>query len=84
MEHVGLEFTQFGDLQAMGLGYLKIDSAITRDIHLNTSSQTFVQSLCTLGHSLGIVMIAEGVINDAEQQSLSRVGLDGFTGSHIT
>lgn len=84
LEHVGLEFTQFGDLQAMGLGYLKIDSAITRDIHLNTSSQTFVQSLCTLGHSLGIVMIAEGVINDAEQQSLSRVGLDGFTGSHIT
>ncbi len=83
LEHVGLEFTQFGDLQAMGLSYLKIDSAITRDIDSNTSSQTFVQSLCTLGHSLGIVMIAEGVISDAEQQSLSKIGLDGFTGSHI-
>ncbi|WP_062059743.1 bifunctional diguanylate cyclase/phosphodiesterase [Cellvibrio sp. OA-2007] len=83
LEHVGLEFTQFGDLQAMGLSYLKIDSAITRDIDSNTSSQTFVQSLCTLGHSLGIVMIAEGVISDAEQQSLRKIGLDGFTGSHI-
>jgi len=84
LEHVGLEFTQFGDLQAMGLGYLKIDSAIIRDINNNTSSQTFVQSLCTLGHSLGIVMIAEGVLNDAEQQTLIKIGVDGLTGPQIT
>ncbi|HEY0891604.1 MAG TPA: EAL domain-containing protein, partial [Cellvibrio sp.] len=84
LEHVGLEFTQFGNLQAMGLGYLKIDSAIIRDIHNNTSSQTFVQSLCTLGHSLGIVMIAEGVLNDAEQHTLIKIGVDGLTGPLIT
>jgi len=84
LEHVGLEFTRFGNLQDMGLGYLKIDSAIIRDIHTNTSSQTFVQSLCTLGHSLGIVMIAEGVLNDAEQQMLIKIGVDGLTGPHIT
>lgn len=83
LEHVGLEFTQFGNLQDMGLGYLKIDSAIVRDIHNNASSQSFVQSLCTLGHSLGIAMIAEGVINEAEQQTLKKIGLDGFTGPHI-
>lgn len=84
LEHAGLEFTQFGNLQAMGLGYLKIDSAIIRDIHHNTSSQTFVQSLCTLGHSLGITMIAEGVLNDAEQQALIKIGVDGLTGPLIT
>lgn len=84
LEHVGLEFTQFGNLQAMGLGYLKIDSAIIRDIHNNASSQTFVQSLCTLGHSLGIVMIAEGVCNNAEQQTLVKIGVDGLTGPQIT
>lgn len=84
LEHVGLEFTQFGNLQDMGLTYLKIDSAIIRDIHTNASSQTFVQSLCTLGHSLGITMIAEGVLNDAEQQMLIKIGVDGLTGPHIT
>jgi EAL domain-containing protein (putative c-di-GMP-specific phosphodiesterase class I) len=68
----------------MGLGYLKIDSAIIRDIHNNLSSQTFVQSLCTLGHSLGIVMIAEGVLSDAEQQTLMKIGVDGLTGPNIT
>ncbi|MEN0039466.1 MAG: EAL domain-containing protein [Cellvibrio sp.] len=84
IEHVGLEFTQFSHLQDMGLGYLKIDSAIIRDIHSNTSSQTFVQSLCTLGHSLGIEMIAEGVISEAEQQALIKIGVDGLTGPQIT
>ncbi|WP_331345226.1 bifunctional diguanylate cyclase/phosphodiesterase [Cellvibrio sp. UBA7661] len=83
LEHVGLEFTQFANLQDMGLAYLKIDSAIVRDIQHNTSSQSFVQSLCTLGHSLGIQMIAEGVISEGEQQTLIKIGLDGFTGTHI-
>ena len=84
LEHVGLEFTQFGNLQDMGLNYLKIDSAIIRAIHDNTGSQNFVQSLCTLGHSLGIVMIAEGVTFEAEQQTLLKIGVDGLTGPQIT
>lgn len=83
LEHVGLEFTQFGNLQDMGLAYLKIDSAIVRDIQHNSSSQSFVQSLCTLGHSLGIEMIAEGVINNEEQQTLMKIGIDGFTGPFV-
>lgn len=84
LEHVGLEFTQFGNLQDMGLNYLKIDSAIIRAIHDNTGSQNFVQSLCTLGHSLGIVMIAEGVASSAEHETLLKVGLDGVTGPQIS
>jgi EAL domain-containing protein (putative c-di-GMP-specific phosphodiesterase class I) len=79
-----LEFTQFGNLQDMGLAYLKIDSAIIRDIHTNSSNQNFVQSLCTLGHSLGIEMIAEGVMNEDEQKTLIKIGVDGLTGPRIT
>jgi len=83
LEHVGLEFTQFSNLQDMGLSYLKIDSAIIRDIHHNTHSQTFVQSLCSLGHSLGIAMIAEGVISEDEQHTVVKMGVDGLTGPLI-
>ncbi|WP_039913169.1 bifunctional diguanylate cyclase/phosphodiesterase [Cellvibrio mixtus] len=84
LEHVGLEFTQFSKLQDMGLHYLKLDAAITRSIDSNTSSQSFVQSLCTLAHSLGIQIIAEGVSNDDEQVVLLKVGMDGLTGTHIS
>ncbi len=84
LEHVGLEFTQFGNLQDMGLHYLKLDGAITRSINSNSSSQSFVQSLCTLAHSLGIQIIAEGVSTDEEQVVLLKVGMDGLTGTFIS
>lgn len=83
LEHVGLEFTQFGQLQDMGLHYLKLDAAITRAIDTNPGSQSFVQSLCTLAHSLGIHIIAEGVSTDEEQTTLLKIGMDGLTGTQI-
>lgn len=83
LEHVGLEFTQFDKLQEMGLAFLKIDSAIIRDIDTQPNNQTFVQSLCTLGHSIGLLMIAEGVQTTAERDVLFTLGMDGVTGPHI-
>jgi EAL domain-containing protein (putative c-di-GMP-specific phosphodiesterase class I)/GGDEF domain-containing protein len=83
LEHAGLEFTRFEQLQDLGMHYLKIDSAIIRDIDTNPSNQTFVQSLCKLGHSLGITMIAEGVRSENEKSTLTKIGVDGFTGPLI-
>jgi diguanylate cyclase (GGDEF)-like protein len=83
LEHVGLEFTQFNKLQEMGLAFLKIDSAIIRAIDTSTSNQTFVNSLCALGHSIGLIIIAEGVQTAAEQQVLFKVGIDAATGPHV-
>jgi EAL domain-containing protein (putative c-di-GMP-specific phosphodiesterase class I) len=83
LEHAGLEFIQFEKLQDVGLHYLKIDSAIVRDIDFNTNNHAFVQSLCQLGHSLGITMIAEGVITENEKSTLIKIGVDAFTGPLI-
>lgn len=83
LEHVGLEFTQFNQLQDMGLHYLKIDGAIVHDIHLNPGNQTFLQGLCTVGHSLGILMIGEGVSNKQEISTLAKLGIDAITGPYI-
>lgn len=83
LEHVGLEFIQFEKLQDVGLHYLKIDSAIIRDIDTNTNNHAFVQSLCQLGHSLGITMIGEGVATENEKSTLIKIGVDAFTGPLI-
>ena len=83
LEHAGLEFIRFEQLQDIGMHYLKIDSAIIRQIDKNPSNQTFVQSLCQLGHSLGIIMIAEGVTSDNEKSTLIKIGVDAFTGPLI-
>ncbi|ACE84007.1 bifunctional diguanylate cyclase/phosphodiesterase [Cellvibrio japonicus] len=83
LEHAGLEFTQFQQLQDLGLSHLKIDAALVRDIHKTPANQPFLQSLCRIGHSLGIVMIAEGVNQVEEQQQLEKLGLDAITGPGV-
>lgn len=84
LEHVGLEFTHFEQLQDLGLSHLKIDGALIRDIHQHPGNQQFVQGLCRIGHSLGILMIAEGVTNEIEKQTVEKLGMDGVTGPGVS
>ena len=65
------------------LHYLKIDSAIIRDIDSNTGNQIFFQGLCKIGHSLGMLMIAEGVSSEAEKEKLIKLGANALTGPWI-
>jgi EAL domain-containing protein (putative c-di-GMP-specific phosphodiesterase class I) len=83
LEHVGLEFTKIRELQDIGLHYLKIDGAIIRDIDTNSGNQHFLSGLCKIGHSLGMLMIAEGVRSAAEKEKLLHLDIDGFTGPGI-
>ncbi|HEY7885172.1 MAG TPA: LapD/MoxY N-terminal periplasmic domain-containing protein, partial [Cellvibrionaceae bacterium] len=83
LEHVGSEFTRIRELQDIGLHYLKIDSALTRNIDTLSSNHQVVQGLCTIGHSLGLIMIAEGVTTEAEKTWLARLGMDGLTGPGV-
>lgn len=83
LEHVGLEFTKIRELQDIGLHYLKIDGAIIRDIDSDNGNQQFLSGLCKIGHSLGILMIAEGVNSKAEKEKLEQLGIDGLTGPGV-
>ncbi len=83
LEHVGLEFTKIRELQDIGLHYLKIDGAIIRDIDNNSGNQNFLSGLCKIGHSLGMLMIAEGVHSAAEKEKLLQLDIDGFTGPGV-
>ncbi len=83
LEHVGLEFTKIRELQDIGLHYLKIDGAIIRDIDSNQGNQNFLSGLCKIGHSLGMLMIAEGVNSSAEKEKLLQLDIDGFTGPGV-
>jgi len=83
LEHVGLEFTKIRELQDIGLHYLKIDGAIIRDIDSNPGNQQFLSGLCKIGHSLGMLMIAEGVHSKAEKEKLEQLDIDGLTGPGV-
>lgn len=83
LEHVGNGFARISELHDLGLDYIKIDSALIRDIDHNNANQTFIRGLCTIAHSIGLLAIAEGVRSDGEMLCLPELGVDGMTGPGV-
>jgi diguanylate cyclase (GGDEF)-like protein len=83
LEHVGNQICHIGELYDVGLDYLKIDSAIIRDIDQSLGNQTFLRGLCTIAHTMGMMTIAEGVLYKREAVCLKELGFKGMTGPGI-
>jgi EAL domain-containing protein (putative c-di-GMP-specific phosphodiesterase class I) len=83
LEHVGNQICHIGELYDVGLDYLKIDSAIIRDIDQSPGNQTFLRGVCTIAHTMGMMTIAEGVLNQREAACLRELGFKGMTGPGI-
>jgi len=83
IEHMGHQLADLGQLHDVGVDYFKIDASFVRDIDSNTGNQTLLRTLCTVGHSIGVLAIAEGVRTDAEWAMLQELGADGATGPGI-
>lgn len=84
IEHFGQHFAEIAKLAELGLDYLKIDSNYIRDIDQNTGNQEFLRGLSRVAHNAGVLVIAEGVITEAELLTLLELGFDGATGQEIT
>lgn len=84
IEHFGQHFGEIAKLAELGLDYLKIDSNYIRGIDHNTGNQEFLRGLCRVAHNVGLLVIAEGVISEAELSALMELGFDGATGQEIT
>ena len=84
IEHVGHQLSDLGNLSDVGLDYLKIDASFVRDIENNSANQTLLRTLCTVGHSIGVKVYAEGVRSDEEWDTMLEIGADGATGPGIS
>lgn len=80
IEHFGRQFSQVGQLHGLGLDYIKVDASFVRGLEANPGNQAFLKGLCTIAHAIGIQVIAEGVVSEAEMLALAAVGFDGATG----
>ncbi|MDR2014315.1 MAG: EAL domain-containing protein [Azoarcus sp.] len=80
IKHAGPHFSSLGDLHDLGLDYLKVDTSLLRDIDQNEGNQSFVRSLVMLAHTLGFIVIAEGIDRLEQERVLADLGFDGLTG----
>ncbi|WOC25373.1 EAL domain-containing protein [Pseudoalteromonas sp. N1230-9] len=78
LKRVGAEFTKLNKIQELGLELIKIDSVYCHNISFNEDNQSFLRGVCSLAHSLGIKVVAEGVKNPSDQTILKGLGFDGL------
>jgi EAL domain-containing protein (putative c-di-GMP-specific phosphodiesterase class I)/GGDEF domain-containing protein len=83
IEHFGHRFSEIGRYYDLGIDYLKVDSTFVRDLDTRPGNQAFLKGLTAIAHSIGITVIAEGVVNEQELAALMAAGFDAATGPHI-
>lgn len=84
VQAAGNQFAQLKDIQELGLDYLKVDASLIRQLFTTPeNAKEFIGGFCALGHSLGLTMIAEGVVTDYDISLLQQVGLDAITGPGV-
>ncbi|SFI20145.1 EAL domain-containing protein [Modicisalibacter xianhensis] len=83
IEHVGPEFAKLNSLHDLGLAYIKIDASLIQNINREDQTHPFLRGIATLSHSIGVLVIAEGVTNREERDTLFDLGFDGVTGPGV-
>jgi EAL domain-containing protein (putative c-di-GMP-specific phosphodiesterase class I) len=83
IEHFGRQFSEIGKLHDIGLNYIKVDASFIRSINIQSGNQAFLKGLCSIAHSIGLTVIAEGVQTVEELAKLPELGFDGATGPAV-
>jgi len=80
LDDVGTGFSSMAYLRDLPLDTLKIDRSFVADVHRDARNASICEALLTLGRSLGLQVVAEGVENDAQLQWLRAHGCDQVQG----
>ena len=83
IEHAGPEVLDLQQLSELGLHFVKIDGALVDGIHDSPESQALVRGLCTVAHSIGVLIIAENCDDPKDLAVLPDLGVDGMTGKAV-
>ncbi|ALM91520.1 MULTISPECIES: bifunctional diguanylate cyclase/phosphodiesterase [Alteromonas] len=82
LKRVGESFSQLMNVQELGLDYVVIDSAFMADIDHNPANHAFIRGFCSLAHTFGIHVYADGVKTNNTKELFVELGVDGVV-SHI-
>jgi diguanylate cyclase (GGDEF)-like protein len=80
LDDFGAGYSSLNYLQKLPFDRLKIDRAFVASLGASGNTAAIIQSIVTLGHALGMKVLAEGVENDAQRVLLRLAGCDEMQG----
>jgi EAL domain-containing protein (putative c-di-GMP-specific phosphodiesterase class I) len=81
LDHYGQSCGNLKHLQSLRPDYVKIDRAYTGELkNEDSDSRFFISSICSVAHSIDVVVIAEGVETENQWQLLRELNIDAIQG----
>jgi|GEM_PF-1656439 len=83
VDDFGTGFSSLAYLKSLPVDVLKIDKSFVQGLEQDKSDQAIVQATLSLGHNLGMEVVAEGVESAQTWDFLQQIGCDGAQGFHM-
>ena len=80
MDDFGTGYSSLAQLRTLPIDVMKIDRAFVRDLEADPNARAIVQTIVTLGRSLSLRLVAEGVETAGQAQALRAMGCDELQG----
>lgn len=80
LDDFGTGFSSMSYLQHLPLDVLKIDRSFLKEIGSNSRNAAICRALLSLGHSLGLQVVAEGVETEVQREWMREHGCDHLQG----
>lgn len=84
IDDFGVGYTSLAQLARLALDQIKIDRSFVLNMGTDANDAAIVRSIITLGHDLGLEVVAEGVETKAAWDGLAGLGCDTMQGYYVS